>query len=195
MKNIEAIFKSIEGVGCPPLMRRKAIETEGARDLLAAYLQFTLEKQGSAMEWLPEYEAVAKWIGNTEGKGITMSGTYGRGKSVIAAYVIPAIFNAKHRLVVNVYSAVEMNAKMDEIKNRAYVVLDDIGTEMPSNNYGSKVDPLAEILDNAEKKAKTVIVTTNLNRAQLTARYGERVVDRLLGLTKVVVFRGDSLRK
>ena len=73
--------------------------------------------------------------------------------------------------------------------------IDDIGTEDNLNSYGNKRMPFAELCDAAEKKGKLLILTTNLSIDELTQRYGDRVVDRLIATTKAVPFTGDSLRK
>jgi len=97
--------------------------------------------------------------------------------------------------VVNIFSAQELNQKIDEILKLHIIYIDDIGTEDNLNSYGNKRMPFAELCDAAEKKGKLLILTTNLSIDELTQRYGDRVVDRLIATTKAVPFTGDSLRK
>ena len=52
----------------------------------------------------------------------------------------------------------------------------------------------AEIVDQAEKKGKLLIISTNLNKDKLIEMYGERVFDRLCKLTKRILFTGKSMR-
>ena len=84
--------------------------------------------------------------------------------------------------------------------------MDDIGTENLSVKYGEKRLAFAELTDEAEKKGKLLILTTNLSIDELREKYGERtvdrlraitktvLVDRLRAITKTVLFTGESLR-
>lgn len=64
-----------------------------------------------------------------------------------------------------------------------------------SVKYGEKRLSFAELVDEAEKKGKLLIISTNLSLSELQQKYGERTVDRLRAITTPVVFKGDSLRK
>ena len=81
------------------------------------------------------------------------------------------------------------------------VILDDLGTETPLNEYGVLIDIAGEFImrwhtAHAERKMKGRLhVTTNLGGQELCDRYGRRVIDRLMSLVVVVALGGGSKRK
>ena len=87
-----------------------------------------------------------------------------------------------------------MNADPDGVRRKHLLYLDDIGTEDLSVRYGERRMVFPEIVDEAEKRGKLLLVTTNLNPTELRAKYGERTLDRLRAITTAVVFKGESLR-
>lgn len=141
--------------------------------------------------WLPEYDGVVDWLCNSEGKGICLAGSNGRGKSNIINAVIPLIFEAAHSKVLNCYNAREM---MDKRLEWA-VVMDDIGQDSVVNSYGTKYDPVENAICHCEERMKLLIMTTNLNKDQIRNRYGQRILDRINRLCKIVPFNGESFRK
>ena len=98
------------------------------------------------------------------------------------------------RKVVSCYDSQQMNAELDSVKQKHIIYVDDIGTENLSVKYGEKRLAFAELTDEAEKKGKLLILTTNLSIDELREKYGERTVDRLRAITKTVLFTGVSLR-
>ena len=152
-------------------------------------------ENGKQAQLLPEYQSVAKWLENNEGRGLFLYGNCGRGKTIIAQYVVPAILLKYCRKVVACYDAQEMNEKLNEVLQRKLLCIDDIGTEDVSVVYGNKRLAFLEVVDAAEKQGKLLIVTSNLNHEQLVEKYGERAMDRIRATTKRILFVGDSLRR
>ncbi len=178
-------------------LTKHVIQIPDAKDFLYMSMHYFIEEiEGKKFQWLKEYEEVADWLANNEGKGLLMYGQVGRGKTVLGSKVIPlAFYHFLNKRPLRSYSTDEMNAKIDEIKERVYVSLDDIGTETIVNDYGNKRLAFAEIVDNAEKTEAVLIVTTNLDKKDLIEKYGDRVFDRLIKITKRVLFKGESFRK
>lgn len=152
-------------------------------------------ENGKQAQLLPEYQSVAKWLENNEGRGLFLYGNCGRGKTIIAQYVVPAILLKYCRKVVACYDAQEMNEKLNEVLQRKLLCIDDIGTEDVSVVYGNKRLAFLEVVDAAEKQGKLLIVTSNLNHEQLVEKYGDRAMDRIRATTKRILFAGDSLRR
>ena len=75
------------------------------------------------------------------------------------------------------------------------VCIDDVGTEPEARIFGESHLFFSELVDEAERKQKLLICSTNLGRQQLLENYDARTVDRLTALTRRVKFSGDSLRK
>lgn len=145
--------------------------------------------------WLPEYEDVADWLTNNEGRGLLLIGNCGRGKSVLAKKIIPTLISYFHRKIVSVYTSTQMNQRPDEVLSKHIVCVDDIGTEGESMLYGNRRMVLAELADAAEIEGKLLLLTTNMSVDELRHKYGERTIDRLRVITKPVLFNGESLRK
>ena len=138
---------------------------------------------------------MSDWLNDNQGRGLFLYGNCGRGKTVLARYVIPAILLKYDRKVVNCFDAQEMNTNLDEVLKKKIVCIDDIGTEEVSVSYGNKRLAFLEVVDAAEKHGKLLIITSNLNQEQLVQKYGDRTMDRIISTTKRVLFKGKSLRR
>ena len=202
MEQIDSVYfrnlvSQMRDTGYPQEMDRVQINIPNAEKRLRGGLQYVVSmKSGGDAEWNEHnYRPVVEWMTDNHGKGLLMFGGCGLGKSVIGMYILPLLIKDVHHKVVNIFNAQELNQRIDEILKLHIIYIDDIGTEDNLNSYGNKRMPFAELCDAAEKKGKLLILTTNLSIEELTARYGDRVVDRLIATTKAVPFIGDSLRK
>lgn len=193
-KNIEAMMSQIKRLsqGRRVTDNRVHIKTPDARNVLLRGLVYFL---GDDAEWLTEYEGVAEWLSDNQGRGLLCLGNCGRGKTVITQMIMPIILRHWHGLVQNNYTALDLCERFEEIRQWKIICIDDVGTEPLANKYGEKHEYLSELVDDAERKDKLLIISTNLNAKELRERYGERVADRLRKLTTQVVFKGSSLRK
>ena len=191
------LVSQMRDTGYPQEIDRVQISIPNAEKRLRGGLQYVVNmKSGCDSEWNERnYRPIVDWMTDNKGKGLLMFGGCGLGKSVIGMYILPLLIKDVHKKVVNIFSAQELNKKIDEILKLHIIYIDDIGTEDNLNSYGNKRMPFAELCDAAEKKGKLLILTTNLSIDELTQRYGDRVVDRLIATTKAVPFTGDSLRK
>lgn len=150
---------------------------------------------GNAASWQDEYNDVANWLTDNKGRGLLCIGNCGRGKTLLCGRIIPVLLNHYCHKIVSCYDAQQLNANLDAVKQKHIIYVDDIGTEFLSVKYGEKRLSFAELVDEAEKKGKLLIISTNLSLSELQQKYGERTVDRLRAITTPVVFKGDSLRK
>lgn len=191
------LVSQMRDTGYPQEIDRVQINIPNAEKRLRGGLQYVVNmKSGCNAEWNENnYRPIVDWMTDNKGKGLLMFGGCGLGKSVIGMYILPLLIKDVHKKVVNIFSAQELNQKIDEILKLHIIYIDDIGTEDNLNSYGNKRMPFAELCDAAEKKGKLLILATNLSIDELTQRYGDRVVDRLIATTKAVPFTGDSLRK
>lgn len=171
--------------------KRVYIQTPDARSILARGIRHFL---GPQAVWLDEYDEVADWLSDNKGRGLLCAGNCGRGKTVICQKVLPVIFQYWHRLIVNPITAIELNDKYEEFKRYKIIAVDDVATESIANEYGEKHSYFSELVDEAERKQKLLIISTNADEKELTKTYDLRTVDRLRLLTRPVIFRGPSLR-
>lgn len=193
--NFEEVEKEMRLHRMPMTADRIYMKVPDARNILYRALEYFLAKDGTKAQWLPEYDRVAEWLTDNQGKGLFLYGNCGRGKSLLCRQVIPAILLHACRKVVKIYDMQEMNHKLDEVLTKGIISLDDIGSEEMMIKYGERRLAFAEIMDAAEKSGKIVIVSTNLTSDQIRSQYGDRVLDRIKAITTRVLFKGDSLRK
>lgn len=183
---------SLRETGFDPVPNLVNIHIPDAKDLLMRGLNYFTQNSGV---WLPEYDEIAEWLTDNKGKGLLCIGDCGRGKTLICGKIIPVLLNHCCRKIVNCYDAQQMNAKLDEVKRFHIIYIDDMGTENMSVKFGNKRIAFAELVDEAEKKGKMLIITSNLSTDEIKDKYDIRVLDRLRAITKVVLFEGNSLRK
>lgn len=80
------------------------------------------------------------------------------------------------------------------------VIIDDLGIEDDVKHFGNGLDPIAftiqriyDINQIAEKPIR-LLMTTNLNKEDLTKKYGIRVIDRLWEMCDRIVLEDTNLR-
>lgn len=160
-------------------------------------------------EHLPEYDVVVDWMTDTRGKGLLLIGDCGRGKSIIATGVVPVLLamQDKHSTPVHADDFAKpypfarstegyepSMANMDYLIRCRFPIIDELGVETAINEWGERYEGFNRIVNSAERYLKPLFISTNLSTTQLLARYGERTLDRLSHLCRVVEFKGDSLR-
>ena len=194
-KKLRMLLQQMQLHGMAVPSERINIAIPNARQVLGEYLEYFLSLEQKRLVWLPEYDRVAGWLADNEGKGVFLYGDCGRGKSLLVKYVIPAILLEYHNLVVKSYDTQQMNRKLDEVLRRRLIGLDDVGTEDVLNDYGNRRQAFAEVVDAAEKYGKLLIVSSNLGKKELLEYYNVRVYERVIATTKRIEFRGGSLRQ
>ena len=164
----------------------------------------------SEYKHLPEYDEIIDWMTDTKDKGLLLMGDCGRGKSIIISGIIPVLLRIKNRYVrvihsqeltkpipnVIIYSYGQRpDTNLDYLLKTHFPIIDEVGVESMVNDYGEKSEGFNLVMNAAERYHRHLFVTTNLTVEQLLERYGERTIDRLNHLCRVVEFKGDSLRK
>jgi DNA replication protein DnaC len=206
-KRIDELFgRSVQQLrdhGFDPYPRRLSWHIDNAREQIAAGLRYYL---GDDACWLPCYDDVAAWLSDNQGRGLLCLGPCGLGKTLICQNILPVILYQNIRKVASVYSAQDMFDRTKEVCGKSLVVVDDIGTEPAiRNDYGERSSPFLNLCDAAEKRGHLLILTANLRTTHavdkqgnaipsIEDRYGDLVLSRLRGITKVVLFKGDDMR-
>jgi DNA replication protein DnaC len=142
--------------------------------------------------FIPEYEQIINWLSDNNGKGLTLLGASGRGKSYIIRRVMPVIFRYNFNKNIKVISAYDITL---DTKFPKIVAIDDIGTESLINNYGIKINKISEIIDKSEAEGKLILLSGNISPNDIINKYGEPIYDRLLNTTKIIKFSGQSFRR
>ena len=130
-------------------------------------------------------------IGNT-GLGKTHLSTS------IAVSVVDKGFEVVYTSAPNLFSALEAekfgreaSLTMQEVMDAELLIIDDLGTENPSqlnNNF------LYNIVNTRLITSKPTLINTNLMPADLMKRYTDRLASRLLGEYAVMRFVGNDIR-
>ncbi|MBU46624.1 MAG: hypothetical protein CMD28_04260 [Flavobacteriales bacterium] len=189
MRTIEDTFKNAEYLQPKVYNRYKLGTREELKEMFVKAFKY-YDKTIVEYKHLPAYDEIIDWMVDTKRKGLILMGECGLGKSTILKYVIPAIFHTTRSKVLNCIPAKELGP-IDR-NEKPFIVIDDLGTESIKNDFGTRVDYVADAISYAEDSSKTLLISTNLTPKALV-KYDERILDRLRRC-KVVKFEGESLR-
>jgi len=190
MRTIEDTFKNADFLQPKVYNRYKLGAREEIKEMFIKSFEY-YDRTVDKYEHLPAYDEIIDWMVDTKGRGLMLMGECGLGKSTILNYVIPAIFRTRVNKILRSVPAKELGA-VD--RNKApFIIIDDLGTESIKNDYGTKIDAVADAISYAEDSSKTLLITTNLTPQALKERYDERTLDRLRKC-KVVIIKGISFR-
>lgn len=160
-------------------------------------------------------QSAAEWLADPHGKcGLMLQGLYGNGKTTL----MMAICNLINYLYDSAVSSERKSIRIIDAKEIArlgsrdehresftrlfseeLLAIDELGEE-PAEiiNYGMLYTPVKDLLLERYRRSKFTIVSTNLintkDNPQLKDHYGERVVDRIREMMKIVVFTNESYR-
>lgn len=192
MVNFEKAVENLRETGFNPLPQLVHVKIPNAKEALWQGIRYLT---GDMAKWVDEYNEVAEWLTDNQGRGLFCVGNCGRGKTLICGRIIPVLLNHYCRYIVSCFDARQMNTDIDLVKQKKIIYVDDIGTESESVKYGDRRMAFPELVDEAEKRGNLIIATTNLEVKEIREKYGERTLDRLRAITKYVQFSGESMRK
>jgi len=150
---------------------------------------------GNGLVWLPEYDKVAEWLNDNEGRGLCLYGTNGTGKTILIQKVIPILLHAYCRRSFKCFNYFDLNTIDDEKMKLRHLSIDDVGMENECVSFGNKRWIFPEIMDIAEKRNSIIIFSSNLNGQGLCDKYGVRTFERIVATTKRIEVNHKSLRK
>lgn len=160
----------------------------------------------------------AEWLSDPCGKfGFMMTGLYGNGKTTLLlamCNLINYLFDAQifnERRSIRILKAKDIARwAIDRDKREAYenlyyedmLAIDEVGEE-PAEliSFGMVYTPIRDLLEERYARQKLTIITTNLveNKKkdihQIRDHYGERVVDRIREMMKILPFHNGSYRE
>ena len=79
---------------------------------------------------------------------------------------------------------------LDQYKRYKFLILDDIGTRIPSPAFG---DFIYAIIDKRCNNYQSTVITTNLNSSQMRERFGDAITSRVAS-GMVIRFKGKDRR-
>jgi DNA replication protein DnaC len=190
MRTIEDTFKNADFLQPKVYNKYKLGTREEIKEMFIKAFKY-YDRTIEVYNHLSDYDEVIDWMVDTKGRGLILMGECGLGKSTILNYVIPAIFRTKTNKVLKSIPAKELG--IIERNKSPFIIIDDLGTESIKNDYGTKIDAVADAISYAEDSSKTLLMTTNLKPKELKERYDDRTLDRLRKC-KVVIIKGKSFR-
>lgn len=186
-----------EKAGITPYLRKQTFDS------------FDIDLFGDKKRMIAIRDVAEKFVEDiTKGKdtsGLLFEGTVGSGKTFLAAavanrlvemdvdvrFVVVPDFLDEIKDTFRKDSETSERDLMDEVKNAAVLILDDLG----AHNYTDwSVKVIFDILNYRLNYEKPLIVTTNLNRQEIEESLGARVYSRLVGCCRFVHFGNRDLR-
>lgn len=195
MNEFAEIYEQMKVHGLKVPVNKTIIRIPNAKTVLENAMRYFLSLEGKEMKWLPQYDLIAEWLEDNQGRGLLLYGSCGLGKTFLTRYVITAILLKYCNKVVTSYDMIDVNKEPDKVLSKHIISIDDIGTEDISIKYGEKRSIVPEILDATEKYGKLLLMTSNLGGEDLIKKYGNRTFDRMLAVTRRIEFNGKSFRE
>lgn len=140
------------------------------------------------------------------GKNLLMSGEPGLGKTFLSACIAREVvlrgYSVVYDTAIHVFSCLEKqkfgggtpeDVRMAErVMECDLLILDDLGTEMPTSFIAPA---LYSIINGRLMEEKPTIISTNFNVHQLSARYTPQITSRLAGEYNILSFAGQDIRR
>lgn len=144
-------------------------------------------------------DAARRWLAADPKPNLVLSGPVGVGKTHAAFAVGHAAirdgmwvyYTTTHDLIQSERPGGD-RSHGDKCRSMTVLICDDMGVEPPTD---WAVAALTDIIDERLREKRTTIVTTNANYPDLAARYGERIMSRLVnGRAIVARMTGEDRR-
>jgi DNA replication protein DnaC len=150
---------------------------------------------------------IMNWSENQEtGRGLYFCGDVGTGKTHLAVAVmnelitrkrVPSLFVTVPELLDNLRGAYNdpgrnLDEWMDAVKNADLLLLDDLGSERPTEWVQERV---FVIVNHRYREALPTIFTSNIGPKDLAAQLGERTASRIISMCDWISLEGDDYRE
>ncbi len=193
---IEKSVSSLQGIGHNPVRMGMHFSFGDYNTCKKLFTETFIhcDKTMKQFEFIPEYEQIIDWMMDNKGQGLFLTGDCGRGKSNIIQSVIPVLIHMTTAKIIKTYHAEDIPERIHQMVNLKMIAIDELGTEPLCNDFGEKYEGFNKIINKAEMYIRFLMISTNLNSKQILDRYGERALERIGRLCKVIKFQGNSLR-
>lgn len=150
------------------------------------------------------YAICKDFAGKFSGGNLLFVGGTGLGKTFLSACIAREVaqqgYSVCYEPASRLFSKLEKNQfnpdeDSQEMASRLYdcdlLIVDDLGTELPG---GFTTAALYGLLNERLLSGKSMVISTNLNIDELTARYSPQVASRLQGSFQRLTFVGEDIR-
>ena len=155
------------------------------------------------------YEACVNYASHFDpkrSKNLLMSGAPGLGKTFLSACIAQEVvargYSVVYDTAIHVFSCLEKQKfgggteeelrMAERIMECDLLILDDLGTEMPTSFIAPA---LYSIVNGRILSGKPTIISTNFNIDQLATRYTPQITSRLAGEYDILSFAGQDIRR
>jgi DNA replication protein DnaC len=160
---------------------------------------------GRARARVEEY--LKGWEENREaGRGLYFCGGVGTGKTHLAVAVmnelmtrkrVPSLFVTVPEFLDNLRGAYndpgrDIDEWMDAVKNADFLVLDDLGSERPTEWVQERI---FVIVNHRYREALPTVFTSNVGPKDLSAQLGERTASRIISMCDWISLEGEDYRE
>ena len=178
---------------------------------------FNLDTENVCKVYQSVYEYLVKQSKGKLKKGLLIIGGLGVGKSAMMKIMqrifkeTPARFKWVNAYELKDLSEIYTTSQIKEMYGydlKMDLYIDDIGVSVDVKRYGNTVNIITEILmerydlfinsgfkTHLSSNLITSITNDFKNTSTLKTVYGERILDRIIEMTTVIIFKGDSYRK
>lgn len=192
------------------ILRERAIRTyrlpateEQAKSTLAAAYASLVEASGRSMAQAPAHcLSVARWLLGQGRPGLLLYGAYGLGKTTMLRSIYYTVTQLDRQgETPAMYTSAQVVALDEDSQRRlrqskGIVLIDELGREQNERkDYGNISEPLITLLRLREDRGLPTVLASNLTDAELSAKYGEYIADRLRGSYSRIFFEGKSYRR
>jgi DNA replication protein DnaC len=160
------------------------------------------DKNRALVNAICQYFAASKAFPGDLQKGLLISGPVGVGKTYLMAMASFMPLGRTNYAVMDVRKIVTEYSELgpsilNHYSNLEGICLDDLGQEHEGISYGQRADVLGQILSSRYNRFafNKTHITTNLDFAQLSSKYGGRIADRFLQMFNILEVGGESRRQ
>jgi DNA replication protein DnaC len=128
-----------------------------------------------------------------EGFGLLLTGAVGRGKT----FLIQCLYKRAPQHAQEDICSWGMAGINDWYSwwDGRVCVIDDLGSERTATEYGAKEEIMRLVIGHrAERQTAPTHITTNLSAEQISDRYGDRTLSRILGMCRPFTLTGRDWR-
>lgn len=191
-------WKELERQSILSDLRKQAFEDKLLQDQTFDAEDGSLEHRNIGENYVKKFEEMEK-----ENIGLILTGAVGTGKTYLASAIANALIEKEISVKMTNF-AVILNDMMNlEINKNKYVeklnkyrllIIDDFGME---RDTPFATEHIFNVIDSRYRANKPLILTTNLNAAQLTAPSNlkeQRIYSRILEMAIPILFTGENRR-